>query len=324
MFVANKFSTTACKQILIMELALALITLHTINISHAQTCLTANACNGVSISKTDADVHFSGYKSGYNSTVTTTGLFYTSCDGSHSCIESKLSLSSLATIELQGAFAATDSVMIAEWGIRCDAVFTAAGSQMTIGNDLRCNAHSSCRESNISLAGAAYAAGAFALCNSSIQSTGSMAIQFTGYKSGCNAKINCQDDDVCAVECFGVGACENLECFGSGCTVTYFNSSTATVQGVIEYDAFELLTSKEAQCNEQGSAAYDDYRENFGGAALSPQTASTICCRGGQSCYILTSISDANNVFCGSHQSCASVQKIVANEVLCGGVCSCE
>ena len=70
--------------------------------------------------------------------------------------------------------------------------------------------------------------GALSAINTTIQSNGKMTVQFFGYKSGQNAKIACQNGDVCEDECFGTSACKNMECVGAGCNVVYtYNSSSS-------------------------------------------------------------------------------------------------
>ena len=163
--------------------------------------------------------------------------------------------------------------------------------------------------------------GAYSLSDSTIQSKGDISVTFTGYKSGQNAKVICHDGDVCDVSCSGVSACGTMECIGAGCNVVYtYNSSTGNV---FEYDAFDLLTRKDAECNENGALSFDDAQEhNDAGTVIAN---SIVCCRGSESCSQSEGISaSGNSVICGGDSGCALDGIIIADELVCSGQNSCK
>merc|ERR1712228_961120 len=87
-------------------------------------------------------------------------------------------------------------------------------------------------------------------------------------------------------------------------------------------EIFELLTSKEAECNDVDAITYDDRSEHFGGTAVASD--GIVCCRGAQSCEISTRI-EANSVVCGGKWSCSNIDDYIqATDVICSGSRSCE
>ena len=290
-----------------MSLKLAVLTL---GIAHIlaytfRDCSLANECSGQTLN--DSAIYFRGYKSGQNvDTTSTEDVSRIECRASHSCIESRL-LS--GDFFLFGVLSAFDS-NISGTNIYGDKMYllgacAAAKSQISLVNrTLVCYGDSSCRDSSMSpFTGTFYeieAFGAYSAQNAIIHSAQTTTIKFWGYKSGYNASVICQNGHICDINCLTQSDCENMECIGGGCAITYLHSSSFTNQNVIENDAFDILTSKDEECNESGSVAYDDYREHFNGGTIS--ATATTCCRGYTSCRFSRRISALDNtVICGGH-----------------------
>ena len=239
-------------------------------------------------------------------------------------------------MEISGEFGAFESSITSTYYTHVNCPFGAASSDMTLDEwsdyhgYLSCLAHSSCRDA-IVVSSLTEAFGPYSLANSTIQSIGdgdynAVIITFWGYKSGQNAKVICQDDDECYVQCFGVSACENMECIGTGCDVVYTYTSTGD-ETVFDYDVFDLLTSRDAECNQNGAVTYDIADEHSNGDTITAN--SIVCCRGDQSCLFNKGIfALGNSVVCGGYRSCFhwydTISFIAADEVLCTGSDSCN
>ena len=263
--------------------------------------------------------YYDDYKSGENINVSITSVL--SCRASHACIGSQLVTTD--QLWLSGAFCGRDSTMTSSRDFYAYSAYSAYSSDITSDLEMECDGHSSCMDSNAT-APLVKAYGPLSAINTTIQSSGNMTVQFFGYKSGQNAKINCQNGDVCEVECFGTSACKNMECIGAGCSVVYtYNSSHP--QSLVEYDAFDLLTSREAECNLNGALTFDNENENqfYNGTINS---SSIVCFRGKDSCRLCDGIEASDNsVNCAGFRSC-NVEKnknTIADEVLCSGRESC-
>ena len=237
-------------------------------------------------------------------------------------------------MEISGEFGAFESSITSTYYTHVNCPFAAASSDITLDEwsdyhgYLSCLAHSSCRDS-IVVSSLTEAFGPYSLANSTIQSIGdgdynTVIITFRGYKSGQNAKVICQDGDICPIACFAVSACENMECIGAGCSIDYKYTSTGH-ETVFDYDALDLLTSRDAECNQNGAVTFDTAQEHMYGDTITAN--SIVCCRGDQSCLFNKGISAlGNSVVCGGYRSCTHWDNpsfITADDVLCTGGDSC-
>ena len=68
-----------------------------------------------------------------------------------------------------------------------------------------------------------------------------------------------------------------MECIGSGCNVVYTYNSTGD-ETVPEYDALDLLTSRDAECSENGALSFDGAQEHYGEGTITSNAI--VCCRG--------------------------------------------
>ena len=212
--------------------------------------------------------------------------------------------------------------MTAGYKIAAYGAFSAASSDVSSSDELFCNAHSSCRDSSAVVEDLVDAFAAYSMSNSTIYSNGHIQFYLYGYKSGKDAKIVCRDGDECDVECFAVSACENLECISAGCELEYTYTSTGD-ETVFDYDAFDLLKSRDAECNRNGAVTIDTADEHSNGGLITAN--SIVCCRGAESCFQSAGISaSGNSVNCAGHKSCSlDGGSITADEVLCSGEQSC-
>ena len=264
--------------------------------------------------------YFLDYKSGegISFSITETDVY---CAASHACIGSQLSTDEYVTIP--AAFGAFDCSMTLLY-LGAFGAFSAAFSDVSsdAGGELWCNGHSSCRDVSAVADSLVDAFGAYSMSNSTIRSNGDILFYLYGYKSGKDAKIVCQDGDKCDVQCFGVDACENLECIGAGCELEYTYTSTGD-ETVFDYDAFDLLTSRDAECNQNDAVTFDTVREHYDGGIITANAI--VCCRGDESCRETEGISaSGNSVNCAGHKSCLlDGGSITADEVLCSGELSC-
>ena len=186
-----------------------------------------------------------GYKSGIDVNAISSGAL--ACDGSHSCIGSTLITNGSDAMQITGEFAAFDSTMTSSADMAVEGAYAAGNAQISAAGTVKCHANSACRNSTITNTAKIEAYGAYSAYDTTITSNSALTVEFLGHKSGENALIICKDGDECAITCMDANACVNTIC--DGCNITYTYSSSIDVPSMVEYDAFALLTSKEAECN---------------------------------------------------------------------------
>lgn len=187
-------------------------------------CLAAFECSGQIISSY-VSVYGYGYKSLSNSTITNVDRIY--CYGAYGCYDSdnlETNSGPSTVLYAYGSNSAESIQRMKTDDARCYASNSCQNSQ--IENDIECSGDQSCAQSTINVSEQIIAPGAYSLFNSTIISAGDITIDLEGYYAAFGAKLYCQQDDECIINCFGNGCTQfYVQCDGV-CTVNLNSDET--------------------------------------------------------------------------------------------------
>ena len=190
--------------------------------------------------------------------------------------------------------------------------------------------------------------GACSLRNAVIQSgNNDMNVVLSGYYSGYNLTIICQNGVTCTIDCSG-NACFStyLDCENGNCIINCDElQSIDCPKNITNYqqtdnfedntpqliDFFRLSNMTEQNCNNVGSSiAFDDYQDSD--ASANPSNNGTICCRGTQSCQnsITLTVDRLNHdIICNSQEACKTTGVLQTasdgnGSIFCDGAYACQ
>eukprot|EP01084_Bolivina_argentea_P124052 219835_1 len=302
-------------------------------------CETAYSCAGEVINHTPTDipnqhvVQVRGYKAayGYNTSIETnvlecSGAF--GCSGENQTLLYAASNTNIGNVQCDGAHSCAQISSLSATDKSDCRAFKSCQSTHFNGwlQTVNCWGDQSCANAQFNNVSTIIAQGAYSLMNATINSTNDLYVTLYGHHSGFAAKIWCQSQHTCTINCFDTG-CEMLfiECTNDNCIINNnSNVSILPIHALSFFDdsQFNVLTQTNFN-NKLCNVSFDDYAM-FHTAGELIQTSNVMCCRGSRSCYNLSLIQTNAVLMCSGGRSCLQSNIISNNAVICDGFAGCQ
>eukprot|EP01083_Nonionella_stella_P055028 145244_1 len=314
---------------------------HTFAVKSLSDCNRAFSCVPFNHSSSVDKIYGRGYKSIYNSSITTTNKLF--CYGAFACAEAKYieasgtdcygSNSCAKALDVKEKSATKDIPHIRAYGASALSYSYISG----LFSEIQCYGEQSCAYSTINTHNrisdiAIDAYGAYSLLYTNIDTvniTGTLEIRLFGHYSGFGANITCRPGTNCTIHCTATG-CINLHLIcDENCVlnIDIASNDNYDIGDILEYNISSLTATNEAACLSQSDGmTFDNKDESYQQDIIINGPSGPICCRALNSCR-KTSINyrdTAESVICSGFLACSETNITSNGAVHCTGMRSCD